>query len=48
MSMRTSQQQLGKNRGKTTVLGTLTVVLVIMGVKAVQNMAPRHSMANRY
>ena len=41
MSIQSIQQQLGRNRGKSTVLGVLTVVLAIMGIRAVQSFLPQ-------
>jgi len=45
MSMKSIQQQLGRNRGKTAVLGILTAVLAVMGFKAVTSMMPQSASA---
>jgi hypothetical protein len=45
MALKKFQQQLSKNRGKTTVLGALTVVLAVMGFKAFQSMQPQRASA---
>src|SRR5579862_1096527 len=45
MSLRSIQQQMSRNRGKTAVLGALTVVLVVVGVKSAIVMAPQRASA---